>query len=106
MSQGGLLLDGSGDIAMCSSTLDSLKDMVRTRLKAELNAWKLYAIGADLNSQIGEMAPDELEPAVQRLVRTALSRDFLPSGGFSVETLVSGSSMTRCRAPLAPVCGL
>jgi hypothetical protein len=38
------------------------------------------------------MAPDELEPAVQRLVRTALSRDFLPTGAFSVETLVSGST--------------
>jgi hypothetical protein len=74
MPQGGVLLDGNGDIALCDSALESVRDIVRSRLKADLNGWQLYPIGADLQSQIGEMAPDELESAVRRLVRTALSR--------------------------------
>ena len=40
------------------------------------------------------MAPEELETAVQRLVRSSLTRDFLPSNAFTVETLISGSTMT------------
>jgi len=90
MPQGGVLLDGNGDIALCDSALESVRDIVRSRLKADLNGWQLYPIGADLQSQIGEMAPDELESAVQRLVRTRCRGS-------------KRARMTRCRAPLAPI---
>ena len=69
MSQGGVLLDG-GDIALCDP-LEGIKDMVRTRLKAALNAWKLYAIGADLEDFIGNAISDELEVSLRRQVVNA-----------------------------------
>jgi hypothetical protein len=88
MSQGGVLLDG-GDLALCDP-LEGLKDMVRTRLKAALHAWKLYAIGADLEDFIGNAITPELEVSLRRQVVNALQKDLLPRGSFQVKTLATG----------------
>lgn len=93
MSRGGVLIDGSGDLAM-GDTLSSLKDMVGTRLKTALDGWKLYRIGADLHRVIGETVSPELEIRIQRQVEAALLKDFLPQGSFTVKTLPSGSQIT------------
>jgi len=88
-SRGGLMLDGSGDIAMTAvDGADSLISMVRTRVKAELRAWKLYTIGADLQNRVGDLMGPELEIAIQRQVTRALTADnLLPAGSFQVQTL-------------------
>ena len=93
-SNGGLLLDGSGDIAITQSPLESLRDMVNTRLKAALDGWKLYRIGADLDRVIGETVSPEIELRIQRQVQTALTRDLFPSGTFQVKTLAAGAQIT------------
>ena len=94
-SRGGLLLDGSGDIAITDPDgADSLISMVRTRVKAELRAWKLYAIGADLQNRVGDLMGPELEIAIQRQIARALTADNLLSrGSFQVETLPDGNLM-------------
>ena len=90
-SQGGLLIDGTGDIACTSeSTIDSAVDIVRSRLKAALNGWKLYAMGADLQAGVGEAVGPELELTLKRQVTQSLSDGFLPRGSFQVETLSMG----------------
>jgi len=91
MSQGGLLLDATGDIAFTASPRECLAAMVNTRLKAALDGWKLYQIGADLDKLIGTTVAAELELSIQRQVRASLSRDFLPLGSFTVSTLAVGS---------------
>ena len=94
MSNGGILLDATGDIACTdSSTLESVVDIVRSRLKAALNGWKLYAIGADLQARVGGIVGAELEVALKRQVYQALSDGFLPRGVYSVETLSHGSTV-------------
>ena len=54
---GGIFLDGAGDIAVTDPTTnESLIDMVVTRLKAKLDGWQLYRIGADLERRLGDLA--------------------------------------------------
>src|ERR1035441_5937615 len=90
-SQGGILLDGSGDIACTDpSTMESTVDVVRSRLKAALHGWKLYDIGADLQARVGDIIAPELEIALQRQVYNSLTNSFLPRGSFTVETLSFG----------------
>jgi hypothetical protein len=91
---GGVLMDGSGDIALTNTTMDSVKDIVQTRLKADFDGWKLYNFGADLQSYMGGSVDTAMEAAIKRRVMTSLtSNDFLPSGSVSVQTLVTGGSM-------------
>ena len=93
-SQGGILLDGSGDIACTNpSTMESTVDVVRSRLKAALNGWKLYAIGADLQARVGDIIAPELEIALQRQVYNSLTNSFLPRGSFTVKTLSFGDTV-------------
>jgi hypothetical protein len=93
-SQGGVMIDGTGDIACTDdSTMDSVVDIVRSRLKAALNGWKLYAIGADLQSAVGQAIDPELELTLQRQVSQSLSDGFLSQSQFQVTTLVTGSKI-------------
>ena len=93
-SQGGVMIDGTGDIACTDdSTMDSVVDIVRSRLKAALNGWKLYAIGADLQSAVGQAIDPELELTLQRQVTQSLSDGFLSQSQFQVTTLVTGSKV-------------
>jgi hypothetical protein len=89
MSRGGILLDGTGDIALTDPMgLESIQDMVRTRLKAALNGWKLYSIGADLQNCLGNTAIEELETAMSQQVHQSLTKSFLRAGTFQVETII------------------
>lgn len=91
---GGIYLDGLGDIAVTDpSTIESVQDIVASRLKATLNGWQLYSIGADLQSLPGQSISQELEVTVQRQIQTALTNNFLPRGSFQVETLVYGNTL-------------
>lgn len=94
MSCGGVVMDGAGDLAFTASPLETLQDMVITRLKAAFDGWKLYRIGADLERVIGETVQPEIEMRIKRQVETALTRDFLPTGSFIVKTLPSGSEIS------------
>lgn len=88
MDIGGIYLDPAGDIAVTSAaTLDSVRDIVQSRLKAALNGWKLYPIGADLEARIGEVADPEFTLSLQRQVTDALSNGFLPTNAFQVQVL-------------------
>jgi hypothetical protein len=89
---GGVLLDGTGDIAF-SSPKESLIDMVRTRLKADLDGWRLYRIGADLERRIGDAVDAELEIAIRRQATTCLQKQLLPPGSFTVKTVATGSQV-------------
>lgn len=94
MSEGGLLLDAYGDLAVTADiTSDSTVDLVNTRLKAALNGWQLYAIGADLQSRIGQLADPEIEIRIQRQVVQSLS-DILPRGSYEVQTLLLDDGVT------------
>ena len=94
-SAGGILLDGTGDIAFTDgNTNESLADMVRTRLKAALTGWQCYAIGADLETLLGSTMDAELEARIQRQVTTSLSDQFLSRGSFQVQTLPNGGRMS------------
>jgi len=93
-SQGGILLDGSGDIAFTSKPMESVVDMVRTRLKAAVDGWKLYPIGAGMTSTLGQALTAEQEVALRKCVQSALSRDFLPVGAFTVQTMALGETVT------------
>ena len=94
MSTGGILLDGNGDIAVTSpDSLESVQDIVRTRLKAAFDGWKMYKIGADLQAFMGNTVNDELEVTLRRQVTQVLSKQFLPRGSFQVESLAEGSSV-------------
>lgn len=90
MSCGGCLMDGSGDLAL-ATPVESVRDMIHTRLKAAIDGWQLYRIGADLDNLIGSTMTVELELAIQRQVESALTKDFLPRGSFQVKTLPAGS---------------
>lgn len=90
MSRGGCLIDGSGDLALATPD-GSLQDMILTRLKAAIDGWQLYRIGADLDNLIGRTVDAELELAIRRQVETALTQDFLPRGSFQVKTLPTGT---------------
>ena len=67
--------------------------MVRTRLRARLQGWQLYTIGADLATLPGKTCDATLELLAQRLVTSALSNSFLPSGSFRVQTTRSGGKL-------------
>lgn len=93
-SRGGILLDGTGDIAVTrEGTLDSIRDIVRSRLKAALRGFQLYAIGADLQRLVGRTVSAEVETTVVRQIQSALSLNFLPRGTFEVKTLTLNDSI-------------
>jgi len=93
-SQGGVLIDGTGDLACTvESTLDSTVDVVRSRLKAALNGWKLYAVGADLQAGVGQSIGPELELTLERQVTQSLSDGFLASSSFQVQTLATSGQV-------------
>lgn len=85
-SCGGLLIDGSGDVAVNSDPMVSVADMVNTRLKAALHGWQLYSIGADLDSLLDGVADQEMEVAIRRQVMSALGSDFISSSSYTVTT--------------------
>jgi hypothetical protein len=86
MSKGGLLLDSTGDISFTGSSWECMAAMINSRLQAAVNGWKLYPIGAGLESNLGT-DPAEAEISIQRQAITCLSQDFLPTGAFTVSTL-------------------
>ena len=93
-SQGGVLIDGTGDLACTvESTIDSTVDVVRSRLKAALNGWKLYAVGADLQAGVGQVIGPELELTLERQVTQSLSDGFLASSSFQVQTLATSGQV-------------
>lgn len=87
---GGTLLDGNGDIAM-GTPADSLSDMIRTRLKADINGWKLYNIGADLANRVGSTIDSELQASITRSVQSVLQDQLLRPGTFTVKTVLMGN---------------
>jgi hypothetical protein len=88
MSAGGILLDGSGDIALTApGSLEGLVSIVRTRLKAGPSSWKLYSAGANLLARLGDTVDQELEIVLRRQTLDAL-RDLLPTSAVDVETMV------------------
>jgi len=93
-SLGGILLDGSGDIATTLSAKEEISTMVATRLKAATGAWKLYTIGANLKSFIGSSIGinTNTELAIKRQVTSSLS-DILSAGSFSVQTINMGNEI-------------
>jgi hypothetical protein len=93
MSSGGILLDGTGDLAVTLSPLEEFNSMVATRLKAAVKGWKLYAIGAGLEVFPGNPVNTNTELSIQRAVTASLTRDFLPSGSFTVQTLAIGDTI-------------
>lgn len=88
-SNGGVLLDGTGDLAFSSPT-DSLYDMIRTRLKTDLDGWKLYRIGAGLKSLIGQVNDAEVQTEVSRRINASLSNQLLPPGALIVKIVPLG----------------
>lgn len=94
MSQGDILLAG-GDVATTDpSTLQSIQDMVRTRLKASLNGWQLYPIGADLQARIGDTINAELNIRLRQQVNISLTNQFLPRGSFVVKSVTDNELIT------------
>lgn len=90
MSCGGLLLDGRGDLALETDPVSSVKDVIRSRLKADFDGWQLYRIGAGLQNRLGDTIGEELEVQIKRQVLESLSHEFLPSAACDVETVVTG----------------
>lgn len=94
MSQGDLILAG-GDVATTDpTTLSSLQDMVRTRLKAALDGWQLYSIGADLQARLGDTIDQELNITLRRQVNQALTNQLLPRGSFNVQSVLDHGTIT------------
>jgi hypothetical protein len=90
MSDGDLLLSG-GDFSTTDPTsLASIQDMVRTRLKATLTGWQLYTIGADLQARLGDTISNELNITLRRQINQSLTNQFLPRGSFNVQTIYDG----------------
>jgi hypothetical protein len=79
MSRGGLVIDSTGDIAFTDNSFEAVQAMVVSRLKADLDGWQLYQIGADLDSVIGT--------TIQKQINTSLTNQFLSAGSFTVETI-------------------
>ncbi len=94
-SLGGVLVDGTGDIATTVTTKEEIETMVATRLKAAINGWKLYRIGADLQSFLGSSVGINQNTvlSIQRQVTASLNNQLLPAGSFSVQTLVLGNTV-------------
>ena len=89
MSEGGLLLDGTGDIAL-SSGIDTVISMVRTRLKADVDGWQLYKIGAGLSEFPGNTSDAEAEITIKRRVLQSIANGYIPTSAFKVTTLRLG----------------
>ena len=88
MEFGGIYLDPAGDIALTSAaTMDSVRDIVESRLKTAANGWKLYPIGAGLEARLGDVTDPEFTLSLQRQVTGALSNGFLPTNSFQVKVL-------------------
>jgi hypothetical protein len=92
-SQGGILLDGDGDIAYTSDPLETVVDLVNTRLDAAVDAYKLYRIGAGLTEALGVANDGEEELEIRRRVVSALTVDFQPACSFDVQTLALGEEI-------------
>jgi hypothetical protein len=92
ISNGGSLLDGSGDIAFTSSAWEELSTMIATRLKADLDSWQLYRIGANLGTLPAQTVAPELESAAQQQALSSIS-DLVPAGMVQVKTLTQGSEI-------------
>jgi hypothetical protein len=91
MSSGGMLLDGTGDIAFTTSDFTDVLSMIATRLKADLGAWQSYpTIGANLKSLLGNVASQEINASAQKLISTSLTNQFLSQGDFVVKTILVG----------------
>jgi hypothetical protein len=92
---GGILLDGSGDIAVTSSIQEELQTMVATRLKASINSWQLYQIGANLDSYRGSSIGinNNVELSIQKQVTSDLTNQLLPPGSFTVSTIPFGNQI-------------
>lgn len=94
MSNGGVLLDGSGDLAFTEDPMEAIQGVVQSRLKAALDGWKSYQIGADLDRMAGEVVSQEIEIKIQRQVQASLSKQFLPTGTFDVKTVPNGNTIS------------
>lgn len=93
MSQGDVLLAG-GDIGTTDpTTLQSIQDMVRTRMKAALDGWQLYSIGADLQARLGDTIDQELNITLRRQVNQSLTNQFLPRGSFNVQSMTDNQTI-------------
>lgn len=92
MSQGGLLLDGTGDIALTATGMETIIAMVRTRLKATVKAWQQYQIGIGLEEFTGGPSDATAQTSIQKQVASSLST-LLPSSMFTVSTLLLGSQI-------------
>jgi hypothetical protein len=92
MSNGGVLMQ-DGDLALVSTETEGQIDMIKTRVKADLNGWKLYQIGADLEARLGEVVDAELEIAIKKQIVRSLTKEFLPANAFKVKTLAVGSTI-------------
>jgi hypothetical protein len=92
-SFGGILLDGSGDIATTLSSAEEISTMISTRLKAAVNGWQLYSIGAGLNLYPGNPVNANTEASIVRAVTSSLTNQFLSSGSFTVQTLAVGNTI-------------
>lgn len=93
MSNGGLLLDGQGDVAFTSTSMETIIDMVRTRLKAAVDGWKLYRIGAGLDEFPGNTSNSEMEVAIRRRVLSTISNGYIPTSMFTVSTIRLGGEI-------------
>lgn len=93
MSNGGLVSDGSGDISFTDSPIECATAMVRSRLKAAIDGWKLYRIGAGLDDFPGNTSNSDIETAIRRRVISALSNKYLPASAFDVRTIRLGSQI-------------
>lgn len=94
MSKGGMLLDGNGDLAFTEDPVEAIRGVVQSRVKAALNGWKAYQIGADLDRIPGETVSQEAEIKIQRQVQASLTKNFLPAGTFDVKTVPGVGSIS------------
>jgi len=93
---GGVLMDGSGDLALTQTATEELSTMAATRVKGSTNAWKLYpGICANLDSYTGSSVGinQNTELSIQRSTSASLTNQFLPSGSFTVQTLTLGDEV-------------
>ena len=79
MSQGGILLGGDGDLAFTSSAWETMSDVARSRLKAAVDGYKNYLIGAGLTEVLGQAPTPEMQIALRRRAVASLTNDFAPN---------------------------
>jgi len=63
-------------------------------LKAALNGWQLYPIGADLQARLGDTINQELNITLRRQVNNSLTNQFLPRGSFNVQSIQDNDIIT------------